>query len=390
MAKNMDFDHTVLLLHGGGALGAYEVGVFKALQEYGYQPDWIIGTSIGSINSAIIAGNPPEKQLEKLQAFWESIATIMPETPDTLNNLAMEKAQHYLSAAYTLMNGQRGFFTPRAISPWFSLQSTADKLSFYDSSPLRKTLLDLIDFNLINEAKTRLSMGSVRVNTGHLVYFDNTKMHISVDHVMASCALPPGLPAVRIDDHFYWDGGVHSNTQLNLLMSEREPLSYLCFLVNLFDTQGITPTNMEEVLMRQKDIGYASHTRSAILNYRHVHNLRRAIRILADQLPEETKLDPEIKKIINLGQTSIIQAARFHYKNRISDLSSKDYEFSLPSIKAHMHNGYKDVQKTMPDPPWENPCPREVGLMMYEVTDNTESYDSLYEETTNYHVTNVK
>lgn len=384
--KPQKFDHIAFLFHGGGALGAYQVGVFKGLSEAGYAPDWVIGTSIGSINSAIIAGNAPEKRVKKLYSFWETIATKMPAVPNVLNNIFWERWQHFLSAQYTAFFGQPGFFLPRPISPWLGMQSTIDQLSYYDTSELRETLSKFIDFNRINDQAVRLSMGSVQVASGHLVYFDNTKINITVDHVMASGALPPGFPAICIDDHYYWDGGVHSNTQLGLLLCERDPSTYLCFMVHLFDSSGIRPTNMDELLKRQKDITYSSHHKQAIFVYKAIHNFRHAIRTLGNNLTKNKRKNPEIKKLLDLGQSGIIHLARFHCKARLSDLSTKDYEFSLPSIQNHMKDGCDDVNKALLNPPWNKPCPEDVGLVLYELSDTIVTDTILYDDSANYHI----
>lgn len=381
----IEFDRIVYLFHGGGALGAYQIGVFEGLCEKGYLPDWIIGTSIGAINSAILAGNAPEKRVKKLREFWHTIATKMPPTPDTLNNILMERWQHFLSALITTYCGQPGFFRPRLWNPWFAVQSTADKLSYYSTDELRSTLAKFIDFERINDCHIRLSLGAVHVATGNLIYFDNTKMKLTLEHVMASAALPPGFPAICIDDQFYWDGGVHSNTQINLLLCEREPLQYLCFMVHLFDSYGTRPTNMDDVYKRQKDIFYSSHHRQAIYTYKVAHNLRHAIRVLSEEMPESKKNDPEIKKLIDLGRTGIIHIARFHYKGKLSDLSSKDYDFSLPTVDLHIKNGYDDVNKALVKPPWYNYVPPDdIGLILYEVSENRIS-DNPFEEITNYY-----
>lgn len=382
--KQTPFDRIVYLFHGGGALGAYQVGVVKGLQ-HDYPPDWVIGTSIGSINSAIIAGNKPNKRVEKLENFWKTIATRLPPLPNTVNNIFFERVQNYISAQCSILFGQPNFFTPRLINPWLGQQSTVDKLSYYDTSILRKTLLDYIDFDLINEKRVRLSMGSVRVATGQLIYFDNTKIEIKPEHVMASGALPPGFPAVCIDNQFYWDGGVHSNTQLNLLLCEKEPINYLCFMVHLFDSYGTRPTNMDDVYKRQKDIMYSSRHKQAISVYRAIHNLRHAIRILSENMSKEKKRDPKLKELIDMGRSGIIHLARFHYKGLASDLSSKDCDFSLASMVDHFHDGCDDVTRVLANPPWEKPCPEDVGLILYEVSDVPINEDSLFDELTDYH-----
>ena len=380
------FDRTVYLFHGGGALGAYQTGIFKALSAKKYPVDWVIGTSIGSVTSAIIAGNPPNERIKKLEELWDIVATKIPPVPNTLNNLFMERWQHFLSASNTACFGQPGFFMPRPVNPWLSIQSTADKLSYYDTSELRKTLLKLIDFDLINKKEVRLSMGAVHIATGRLVYFDNTKMPITIDHVMASCALPPGFPAVMVDDQFYWDGGVHSNTQLNLLLCEHEPITYLCFMVNLFNSYGTKPTNMDDVYKRAKDIEYSSHHRQAIYFYRNVHNLRHAIHTLCKNLSKEKQNDPELKELIALGDDAVIHAVRFHCDSKLSDLSSKDYEFSLPSIQQHIQSGCDDVARALSDPPWLKPYPEDLGLFLYEFPDYPNETMTPFEERARYHL----
>ncbi|OGT38268.1 MAG: hypothetical protein A3F11_10730 [Gammaproteobacteria bacterium RIFCSPHIGHO2_12_FULL_37_14] len=364
-----EFDRIVYLFQGGGALGAYQVGVFKCLHENGYFPNWFIATSIGSINSAIIVGNAPDQCINKLEEFWQTIATKIPPAPDTINNIYMERWQHFLSAFITENIGQPGFFKPRWWNPWFSLQSSVDKLSYYDTSELRDTLTRFIDFDRINEQKIRLSMGSVRVATGKLVYFDNTKHIITPEHIMASAALPPGLPAISVDGGMYWDGGVHSNTQINLLGTDDQPINSLCFMVHLFNSLGTRPATMDDLLKRQKEISYSSHHKLFIKAYQSLHNLRHAIRILGDHLSTDQKKDPRLQKLIALGKCGSIQLARFHYQGKISDLSTKDFDFSWSSIMDHMKTGYADVAKTLKDPPWNKPHHGDIGIVIHELSD---------------------
>lgn len=382
MTKHDDksFDRIVYLLQGGGALGAYQVGVIKHLLEKNYLPDWIIGTSIGAINSAIIAGNHPNDRILKMEQFWKKIATNMPDPPDTLNNIFFERLQHFLSAQISQTFGQPGFYRPRIFNPWLSFDSTTDKLSYYDTSDLRDTLCQFINFDLLNEKKVRLSIAAVHIATGQLTYFDNTKMEITPDHVMASGALPPGFPAITINDRMYWDGGVHSNTQVNLLFRDNLPIRSLCFMVHLFDSYGTRPTRMDDVYKRQKDISYSSRHREAIEIYRYVHNLRRAIHTLSQYLPDDKKNNSEIKKLIEYGQEGVIHLVRFHYKGKLSDLSSKDFEFSLPSVREHINNGYHDAVKHLLDPPWYKPHSEDEGVIIHELSEEFFYDDNLFEK----------
>jgi len=281
----------------------------------------------------------------------------------------MERWQHFLSAFITQNTGQPGFFAPRWWNPWIGSESTEDKLSYFDTEELHDTLLKFIDFDLLNEKKTRLSVGAVRIATGQLIYFDNTKIEIKPEHIMASGALPPGFPAVCIDNKMYWDGGVHSNTQISLLFEDDRPIHTLCFMVHLFDSFGTRPVNMDDVLKRQKDISYSSHHREFIQAYRSMHNLRHAIDMLSRHIPSEKKKDAKIKKLIELGHAGIIHVARFHYKGLLSDLSSKDYEFSLPSVIKHIQSGYDDVNRTMANPPWNKHHGDHLGLIIHELSE---------------------
>lgn len=380
------FDKTAFIFAGGGALGAYQVGIFHGLTEQGYHPDWLIGTSMGAINCAIIAGNKPEDRMAKLEGFWNTIATKLPPVPNHLNNIYLERIQHMVSASITELLGQPGFFRLRDVNPWFSIESTADKLSYYDTTELRNTLLQFIDFDLIKKQEVRLSMGAVHVVTGALVYFDNTKIEITVDHVMASAAIPPAFPAICIDKQFYWDGGVHSNTQINLLLTENEPLTYLCFMVNLFDSYGTRPTNMDDVLKRQKDITYSSHHRQSIQVYRQIHNLRHAIKHLSDNLSPDKKKDPELEKLMELGRSSILHVVRFHTKGKISELSSKDFEFSLPTIHDRIEEGKQDVCRIMQNMTWKTSDGEDTGLVLYEICEHPVNNDNPFECLENYHL----
>jgi NTE family protein len=199
-AAPKDFAQTVLVLQGGGALGAYQVGVYQALHEADVEPDWVIGTSIGAINASLIAGNAPEERLDRLNAFWERVehapvlaaASNLPWLGSMLPNWA------------TLSLGISGFFKPNP--PAFlglNVPLAAEAAGYYSTQPLEETLGDLVEFSLINSGKTRLTVGAANVRTSAMRYFDSRDTEISVKHIMASGALPPAFPAVRIDGELY-------------------------------------------------------------------------------------------------------------------------------------------------------------------------------------------
>src|SRR6201994_643495 len=254
-------DRVALVLQGGGALGAYQAGVYQALHENGMEPDWVCGVSIGGINSAIIAGNPPERRLERLQTFWDRITArkVWHYTPD---GDIYRKARNMTSSWLTTTLGQPGFFKPHDINPWFSPAGAKTATSYYDTTPLRETLLELVDFDLINSRKMHFAVGAVNVLTGNFLYFDNKKEVIGPEHVMASGALPPALPMVKIGTDHFWDGGIVSNTPLQHLLDQDDSLNTLVFQVDLFSARGPLPRTIQDVMGRQKDIMYSSRTRN--------------------------------------------------------------------------------------------------------------------------------
>ena len=246
-------DTIALVLQGGGARGAYQAGIYQALHEAGLWPDTIAGVSIGSINGAIIAGNRPENRLDRLRAFWEEI-TARPVAPFSLDSDAARKATNIWSAILTTALGQPGFFTPNLLNPWISPRGSKTAVAFYDTTPLRETLLRLVDFDMLNSGAVRYAAGAVNVLNGNFAYFDSTQTRIQVEHVMASGALPPAFPPVQIGSDFYWDGGIVSNTPLQHVLDNAAHLHLLIFQVDLFSARGILPRDMDDVLARQKDI----------------------------------------------------------------------------------------------------------------------------------------
>jgi len=290
-ARPASYDKKVaLVLQGGGALGSYQAGVYEALSTSQYLPDWVAGISIGGINAAIIAGNAPEKRVERLRAFWEGITA-----PSSLWPVSYSEAtsnHRRASALSALMFGQPGFFSPRSAMHWVP---GVTPTSYYDTSALKDTLERLVDFDRINAHEIRFSVGAVNVRTGNFAYFDNAEMTIRPEHVMASGALPPGFPAVEIDGERYWDGGLVSNTPLQYVLEYIPRRSRLTFQVDLFHARGRQPTDLEEVSERAKDIRYSSRTRAITDMFRTMHDVRHNINRLWDQLPENLRNTSEAK-----------------------------------------------------------------------------------------------
>ncbi len=299
------FECIALLLQGGGALGAYQAGVYEALAEADLQPDWIAGISIGAINGALIAGNAPEARVDKLRAFWERV-TAKPycDWSERLFPAKSDAARQWLnqiSANLALVSGASGFFRPRFPAPWLLPPGPIEATSAYDTSDLKVTLEQLIDFDRINTDRMRLSVGAVNVRTGNFVYFDTATRTIGPEHIMASAALPPGFPAVEIEGEHYWDGGLVSNTPLQWLVESRPHRDTLAFQVDLWSARGELPRTLAEVSTRQKEIQYSSRTRAGTTSFEYVQRLRRAMADLFEKLPEDLRNGPEAQLLRPVG-----------------------------------------------------------------------------------------
>ena len=359
-------DSIALVLQGGGALGAYQVGVYEALQEAGLEPDWISGVSIGAINSAIIAGNPPALRMERLRAFWERITErkIWLHTPD---GDIFRKARNASSSLMTILQGQPGFFSPRQVNPWLSFAGAQSATSYYDNAPLRETLLELVDFSLINERKTRFSVGAVNVLNGNFNYFDNARDVIEPEHIMASGALPPALPMVKIGTDHYWDGGIVSNTPLQHLLDQEDNVNTLVFQVDLFSARGALPRDIQDVMARQKDIMYSSRTRYNTDVYRRIHGWKTRLRDALAKVPgdalsaEERRLKEELADLPDIAILQLI------YQQKSYEGHAKDYEFSGTSMREHWRSGYEDTMRTLKHRRWVTMPPEGEGIVVHDV-----------------------
>jgi NTE family protein len=355
-----------LIFQGGGALGAYQAGVYQALSEAGVEPDWVTGVSIGGINAAIIAGNKPGQRTEKLREFWRRITDrrIWAYTPD---GDIFRQARNLTSAMVTMSQGQPGFFEPHKLNPWLSPAGAATATSFYDCTPLKETLLDLVDFSLINQRIKRFSVGAVNVLTGNFMYFDNRDEEIGPEHVMASGALPPAFPMVKIGTDFYWDGGIVSNTPLQHLLEQEDKVNSLVFQVDLFSSRGALPRDMGDVLGRHKDIMYSSRTRYNTDIYRRLHTRKSQLYAALCRIPEDDLTDEERKlkdELSDLPQFTILQLI---YQQKSYEGHAKDHEFSATSMHEHWQSGYEDTKRTLKQRHWlELPDPGR-GIIVHDV-----------------------
>ena len=343
------FDSVALLLQGGGALGAYQAGVYEALAEADLHPDWVAGISIGGINSAIIAGNPREARVAKLREFWEivshspfglegNLASLLPKG-DAGRALAQK-----MSASTANVLGVPGFYTMRFPSPLFQPPGTLEATSFCDTTPLKATLERLVDFDLINSENynTRLSLGSVNARSGQMVYFDTTTDVIRAEHVMASGSLPPGFPAIEIDGEYYWDGGVVSNTPLSWIARQHPP-SMLAFQVDLWAAPGPFPQNLQEVMIRMKEILNSSRTTYYTSGYKELNQFHSTLARFLEQVPEEFKRDEDAKYLMSEARQKVHHLVNLVYRPTGPEDASKENEFSRQSVEERWLAGYRDT-----------------------------------------------
>jgi len=364
--KARHYQRTALMLQGGGALGAYQVGVYQALSEAQCEPAWVCGVSIGAINGAIIAGNAPHERLGKLEAFWALVAGRA-VWPFEQSANGMREWTNLASAWMTLAMGQPGFFRPRMINPWLLPADASGATSFYDSSELRRTLLEVIDFDRLNSGEVRLSVGAVNVRTGNNVFFDTAKETLGPEHIMASGALPPALPMIEINGEHYWDGGIVSNTPLQYLLDEDDDQSSLVFQVDLFSARGAVPRQMSQVMSRHKDIIYSSRTRQATTGFKRVLSLRRQLADALRRVPL-AKLKPgEASLLKDYSDAGVINLVQLIYQSKRPVADSRDYEFSRTSLDMHRDAGYADTIATLAHPDWLDPPSAEVGLCEHDI-----------------------
>jgi NTE family protein len=355
---------TVLVLQGGGALGAYQVGVVQALHEAGVEPDWVIGTSIGAINGALIAGNEPSRRIDCLHGFWDALRwrsplAHLPFEPGALNpwsNLAI------------VSSGVPGFFTPNSAATWGGALARLgpQRAAWYDTAPLAETLQAHVDFERIARGATRLTVGAVNVQTGRMRYFDSRDEPLDARHVMASGALPPAFPAVDVDGELYWDGGIYSNTPIEAVLDDRPRRSSLIFAVQLWNPQGAAPQSIWEVMGRQKDIQYASRNDSHIARQQQIHRLRHVINELLREVPAARRASPEVQELAGWGCKTTMHIVRLLAPRLAAEDHTKDIDFTPAGIRARREAGLIDAREVIAQAPWKQPVPEHEGVLVYD------------------------
>ncbi|QWG22897.1 patatin-like phospholipase family protein [Bradyrhizobium sediminis] len=370
----------VLVLQGGGALGSYQAGAYQALCHHDFEPEWIAGISIGAINAAIIAGNPPEKRVDRLKEFWEMASSPVPWNPVTPGDRARSLFNE-TSAALIAAFGVPGFFSPRVPPAPLWPPGTPQSLSYYDTAPLKKTLERLVDFDRINDLQTRISIGAVSVTTGNFKYFDNFEMkkigkRIGPEHIMASGALPPGFPSVEIDGEHFWDGGIASNTPLDYVLDEELDRDLLIFQVDLFSARGALPVSLLDAAEREKDIRFSSRTRMNTDKNKQVHNTRKALRELIGKLPDYLRNDPSVEILCEAARESTVTVVHLIYRSKNHESNSKDYDFSRVGMVEHWSAGTRDVHLSMRHKDWLDQPQSGETMVTYDLTgDGTGPFD---------------
>ncbi len=360
-------ERIALVLQGGGALGAYQAGAFEALAAGGFCPQWYAGISIGAINAALICGNPSEKRAARLREFWERVTSASPSpfNPISFWGAIFADASANLTATF----GAPGFFRPRLPPPVPNWPYPPPQLSLYDTDPLRETLTELVDFDLINAKKNRLSVGAVNLRTGNFQYFDNMTEKLGPEHIMASGALPPGFPPVEINGELYWDGGLVSNTPLQYILDLGEPKeNLLVFQIDLFAARGPAPSTLLDVAQREKDIRYSSRTRLNTDLLKRAHDLRAAIKKLSGKIPPKLLKDPDWLALDGFGDVTGVTIVQLIHRRAAYETQSKDYEFSRASMEDHWKAGAADVTATLTHPQWLSRQQPDEDVIVFDCT----------------------
>ena len=353
---------TVLVLQGGGALGAYQVGVYQALHEAGITPDWVIGTSIGAINAALIAGSKPGDRVEKLSDFWSRVQNDQ-FVPAGMPSWLTTATRNLMS----ITGGVPNFFSPNPMafmSPHNNLGP--DEAGYYQVKALRRTLGELVDLDQLNHGGTRITVGASCVRTAEMRYFDSRDMPLALDHILASGALPPAFPAVRIEGELYWDGGILSNTPVEVVFDDNPRRDSLVLAVHIWNPHGPEPETIWEVLNRQKDVQYSSRAVSHIQRQRQIHRMRHIIAELTKMLPEEKRRDNHISELASYGCLTRMHVVRLLAPALDHEDHSKDIDFSASGIRRRREAGYRDTMETLEKAPWRAPVDELEGFILHE------------------------
>ncbi|PKO72204.1 MAG: patatin [Betaproteobacteria bacterium HGW-Betaproteobacteria-14] len=353
----------VLVMQGGGALGAFQAGVYEAMHEAGIEPDWVVGTSIGAINGAIIAGNSSQNRLSRLRQFWEMVASGAASAPHW-KAFGMGNLMHNLN---TVARGIPGFFAPNPAS-WVGAHTPLgiSDASYYSTAPLRRTLAELVDFGRITKGGTRLTLGAVNVNLGRMRYFDSRDEVVGIDHVMASGALPPAFPAAVIDGEPFWDGGIYSNTPIEVVMDDHPRRDSVIFAAQLWQQEDAEPQTIQHVMARLKDIQYSSRAASHIARQQQIHHLRHVVRELGRLMPASARAKPEIKELLGWGCGTVMHVLPLQAPLLDGDDHTKDIDFTPGGIRARWAAGRELTRRRLAEAPWRGAADPRAGILVHD------------------------
>ena len=358
----------VLVLQGGGALGAYQLGVYQAMHEAGIEPDWVVGTSIGAINGALIAGNPPEQRMARLHAFWDRMEIEGSAWFGSHAGPGLDLMGQAWGNLRTVSGGLPGFFRPSLAGLLGAHAPTGiEHAAYYSTAPLRETLGDLIDLDYLDSQRTRLTVGAVNARTGAMTYFDSRQQPLRLEHVMASGALPPAFPAVRIDGEPYWDGGIYSNTPTEVVLDDNPRRDSVIFSVQLWNPQGPEPETLWQISGRQKDIQFSSRSASHVAEQQKIHKLRHIIRELVKHLPDERRRDPQVAELASWGCGTTMHMVQLTAPRLLNEDQTKDIDFTHQGITARWEAGHADACRAIAQAPWRQAVDPRDGVVIHDI-----------------------
>lgn len=334
---------TALILQGGGALGAFECGVAHALEEAGIQPDVIAGVSIGAFNGVIMAANPGHAA-EALEDFWRRLSLDVPlDLPQAAETLLDDRVRRLLGSWQTLAFGVPAFFRPRWAGLPFMGATPLAWTSLYDPTPVKELLKRYIDFGALKSSPVRLLVSAVNVETARLEIFDSYVDDLSADHILASGSLPPGFPWTTIDGKHYWDGGIISNSPLELLLEHSGTARKRIFIVDLYPETGSLPTSLMEVLGRRDEIVFAERIRRDSAEQSLVRDFRKLVEGILAYATSPAQADqvrqwPTYIQLMG-DKDAAPSITRIVRKGTECETAARDYDFSALSIARHMEEG---------------------------------------------------
>lgn len=329
-------NQTVLILQGGGAIGAFECGVVKALEDMHIFPDIVAGVSIGAFNGAIIASNP-RHAAPALHAFWNELAVNTPGQADWAPSQVIENA---LASWCLFAFGSPHFFRPRWLAPIDQLPLAWT--SFYDPSPAKEIISRYVDFPALKRSPVRLLISAVDVETAELRVFDSYSEDITAEHILASGSLPPAFPWTTIDGRHYWDGGIFSNSPLEQVMERCGVAGKQVIIVDLFANARELPTNMMDVWARRDEIIYAERVNKDVRSREHIRDFQLLIHEMLGHLrPDAVDLVKQWPRYIQLmGNMLPLAVTRIVREGTAGERPSRDYDFSQSSIDRNMREGF--------------------------------------------------